>query len=620
MSHQKGRLKNSKFWLCLSLILCLVSAIVASAVQTSGGIRIKEMSWESPSGHQLAAYLYIPQNATKDTPAPGVVTIEGWYNNKEMQDLYSIELARRGYVVLALDLHSHGDSESLSIAELYDGAVGVDGAVQLIASLPYVDTARIGVTGHSSGGTAANMAVEIDNSRETPLIAAVLQQAGDWQDDTGGDHSGDYGSRSVGIIASTHDDFYFGTYDDAGNMLTNPVAFMETDGAKKFLNFNEDGFASIAEGGKYYTRDFDGKTAYRVIYRPNMIHPLVAFSTTCVGYAVDFFDTTLGAPKPLPASDQIWPIKAVFNSLGVIGLLIFMVSFTLVLLDTPVFSALRSGEIVQPAPVQDSGAKAWYWVLLIIGAVFSGSSFLFCMNTVYSKTTNFFVQTGPLTIGTWAALCGIFAIFCSAVFYGAYGKKHGWSARRAGLYLNLEQLWKTIALAVIVIVVSFGLVFAAHYFFQVDYRMYVVAFKTFGADKVLIALRYLPFFLLFYVMNSISANCFNYNTIGGKNGNILIFAFFNALGAIFVVASQYIYFYATGYQLYGLTEGQRIGPIWLFPCMVLLFVTPIMSRIIYKRTRNPYIAGLINAMFIVMISCSNTTTILGGGELIATTF
>lgn len=133
MSHQKGRLKNSKFWLCLSLILCLVSAIVASAVQTSGGIRIKEMSWESPSGHQLAAYLYIPQNATKDTPAPGVVTIEGWYNNKEMQDLYSIELARRGYVVLALDLHSHGDSESLSIAELYDGAVGVDGAVQLIA-------------------------------------------------------------------------------------------------------------------------------------------------------------------------------------------------------------------------------------------------------------------------------------------------------------------------------------------------------------------------------------------------------------------------------------------------------------------------------------------------------
>ena len=63
-----------------------------------------------------------------------------------------------------------------------------------------------------------------------------------------------------------------------------------------------------------------------------------------------------------------------------------------------------------------------------------------------------------------------------------------------------------------------------------------------------------------------------------------------------------------------------MAPFDCSPCMVLLFVTPIMSRIIYKRTRNPYIAGLINAMFIVMISCSNITAIPGGGELIATTF
>lgn len=56
-------------------------------------------------------------------------------------------------------------------------------------------------------------------------------------------------------------------------------------------------------------RDFDGKTAYRVIYRPNMIHPLVAFSTTCVGYAVDFFDTTLGAPKPLLPAIRSGPLK-----------------------------------------------------------------------------------------------------------------------------------------------------------------------------------------------------------------------------------------------------------------------------------------------------------------------
>ncbi|MEG2931449.1 MAG: alpha/beta hydrolase, partial [Ruthenibacterium sp.] len=189
----KAKLHSAKFWVCIALTLCLISMIGASLIQTSGNkITIKEMSWESPSGHQLSAYLFKPPTASKDAPAPAVVTIEGWYNNKEMQDLYSIELARRGYVVLALDMHSHGNSESLAAAELYDGAVGVDGAVQLVADLPYVDAARIGVTGHSSGGTAANMAVAIDNEREVPLIKSVLQQAGDWQDDTGADHSGDY--------------------------------------------------------------------------------------------------------------------------------------------------------------------------------------------------------------------------------------------------------------------------------------------------------------------------------------------------------------------------------------------------------------------------------------------
>ncbi|MEG1011320.1 MAG: alpha/beta hydrolase, partial [Ruthenibacterium sp.] len=610
----KAKLHSAKFWVCIALTLCLISMIGASLIQTSGNkITIKEMSWESPSGHQLSAYLFKPPTASKDAPAPAVVTIEGWYNNKEMQDLYSIELARRGYVVLALDMHSHGNSESLAAAELYDGAVGVDGAVQLVADLPYVDATRIGVTGHSSGGTAANMAVAIDNEREVPLIKSVLQQAGDWQDDTGADHSGDYGSRSVGIIASEYDDFYFGTYDDAGKMLTNPKQFMETDGAKKFLNFNEDGFAGTAEGGKYYEKSIDGVDSYRVIYRPTMIHPMVPFSMKCVGYAVDFFETSLGAPRALPASNQIWVWKTVFNAIGLVGLLIFMYSFALAMLATPTFACLKAEKDIEPEVVTDKGAKLWFWIMMVVGAIFSGASYVFCMNTVYSKTTPFFVQTGPLTIGTWAAICGVFAIVMMLLYYFTYGKKHGWTAKKAGLTLNFEQLWKTLLLAAIVIVVSFGLVFFAGYFFKTDFRLYVLAVKTFAADKVIIALKYLPFFLLFYVANSVSINCFNYSTLGGKKGgNIFLLALFNALGAIFIVASQYIYFYSTSYQLYGLTEGQRMMPIWLFSVMFILFGAAIVSRIIYKKTGNPYLAGLINAMFVTMISCSNTTTILGG--------
>ena len=92
----KGGL-NAKFFLCAALVLCLISMIGASLIQTQNHkIRIKQMTWETPAGHQISADLWIPENATAQSPAPAIVTIEGWYNNKEMQDLYTLELARRG--------------------------------------------------------------------------------------------------------------------------------------------------------------------------------------------------------------------------------------------------------------------------------------------------------------------------------------------------------------------------------------------------------------------------------------------------------------------------------------------------------------------------------------------
>lgn len=619
----KTKKSRARVWLCMALVLCLISMVGSSLIQTGNhSIRIKKMYWESPAGALLSADLWIPANATADNKAPAVVTVEGWYNNKEMQDAYTMELARRGYVVLTLDLHGHGNSEALPQDRLYDGAVGVDGAVQMVASLPYVDTTRIGVTGHSSGGTAANMAVALDNERETPLIACVLQQAGDWQDDTGGDHSGDYGSRSVGIIASEYDDFYFGTYDDQGNMLTTPKQFLETEGAQRFLNFNEDvsTFEGPAEAGKYYTRDFDGKTALRVIYRPTCIHPAVTFSTECVGYAIDFFENTLGAPNSLPAQNQLWPVKVAFTALGLAGFFLFMISFAICLLDTGYFSILKAEEKVLPAPVKDNAGRIWFFALMVVSMIFSGSSYVYCMRHVYSNTTEFFPQTASLTIGIWSLACGVVAILLMTLYYFAYGRSHGFDPRATGLCISLKKLWRTVVLAVLVIVCSYSIVFFAEYFFQTDFRIWVFGIKEFGSDKVLIALRYLPFFLVFYVVNAVSVNCFNYNTIGGEVGNAVLEGLANSLACMVIVAIQYICFYTTSRQFFGLSEGERILPIWLFTVIPILFGAAIVSRILYKKTRNPYLAGFINAMFVTIFTCTNTFTTLSAGTLIATTF
>ena len=96
--------KQAKIWLCIGIALMLLCCIVVSTVQTSAGkVTMKELSFETDSGYLMSAYLFIPDSATPETPAPAVVTSHGYLNNKEMTDANYVELARRGFVVLAID-------------------------------------------------------------------------------------------------------------------------------------------------------------------------------------------------------------------------------------------------------------------------------------------------------------------------------------------------------------------------------------------------------------------------------------------------------------------------------------------------------------------------------------
>lgn len=605
--------KKAKLWLCISLAVCLISAIVASAVQSSfGKVKVSELRLVDSAGYEVSTLLYKPDAATADAPVPCIITVEGWYNNKEMQDLYSVEYARRGYVVLAVDMHGHGDTESTNAEDLYSAAVGLDAAVELAGTLPYVDQSKIAVTGHSSGGAACDMAVAIDNERETSLISAILYQASTWTDDTGVDHSADLGDRYVGIIADKYDEFFYWTTDEDGND-TVPRQFLTTPDARNFVNFN-DGYEGVADvvAGQYYEKD----GVFRVIYQPTCTHPWVHFSATCVGYGVQFFEDAFGAPNPIAANKQVWQWKSLFNFLGLVGIVSFVLSFMCVMLDTRYFGALKAKAPVGPIVVSGGKGKAWFWVPMVLCAAFSGLSYYWTIVNVYSKTTKFFVQTGPLTMGVWCALCGAFSLIMLLLYYFCYGKKKGFNLADRGVKISLSNLWRTLVLAVLTTALAFLILFFADYFFKTDFRLWVLTLKAFDADKVLIGLRYLPLFLVFYVVNSISFNSVNYNTIGGKCNN-LILSCFNGLGGFIFVAIQYITFVATGALKWYSTEGFRISGIWLFPAMIYLFVTPFMTRFIYKKTNNPYLCAIVNAILITMMCVANTTTVLGGGAVVA---
>ena len=171
---------KAKLVVVFALILCIVSSLGASVFQTNfGAVEYHDLTIDTDSGHKLDALLLVPKTATENTKAPAIVVSHGWYNNREMQDLNYVEYARRGYVVLAISMYGHGDSEVIESNTWWkdeNNANGLYDGVKYVSRLPYVDASRIGVTGHSNGALACREAVLQD---EEGLIAAALLVSND---------------------------------------------------------------------------------------------------------------------------------------------------------------------------------------------------------------------------------------------------------------------------------------------------------------------------------------------------------------------------------------------------------------------------------------------------------
>ena len=528
--------KKAKVFLAIALILCLISSIGTCLVQTSGGrVDMKEIKFMTTFGKEMNAYLLIPENATPETPAPAVVVSHGFLNNKEMQDLNYVELARRGFVVLAINLISHGDSEiSDNMGELYQG---VYQAVLFIKDLDCVDKAKIGVTGHSFGAANCNMACQLDNMNETRLIAAALPNSSDptYKDDSG-EFANIYGSRDVGVIAGQYDEFGFVTMKEDGTPRPKPE-YIHSAEAQSFLNFGTyDPSAPEREANTMYRETIDGEEAIRVIYNPSIIHPWSHFCKRSTTATIEFFDAALGAPHPIPASNQVWQWKVCFNVIGLVGFFMFVVNCAILLVQTKPFAELAADEPVQPRKAPGKKGKTWFFISLILSAIWGAATYLPILNAMDGMTMapTIFGQNGVFAISVWAAGCGLFSLLCMFISQKIAGDEKI-DLREAGALIGGKKLLKTILLAITVSAASYAIVFLAHYFFLADFRIWVLAVRPFNSRIFIIAIPFMIILCVFYILNSIAVNCFNYNEIGGK-GNLAILACFNALSVVIVIA------------------------------------------------------------------------------------
>ena len=590
---------NAKFWVAVSLILCLISSLGASVLQTDfGSVDYHDMTFVTDSGHELDALLLVPENATVETPAPAIVVSHGWYNNREMQDLNYVEYARRGYVVMAISMYGHGDSEVLADADYWNDANNANGlydAVKHVARLPFVDSSRIGVTGHSNGALACREAVLQDHEG---LIAAALLVSNDavYYDEEGSFYN-QFGSRDAAIIACQYDEFFHRVDGNA------PRDYIHQVTAQSFLNFGIDPAAGeVRTAGEFYRQDVEGETAIRAIFNPAITHPWAHFSADCVAFGAEFFDLALDAPKDLAHTDQIWQWKAAFNALGILGFFSFVLSAAFALLDTAYFAELK-GE-GKPLPALEYKAKRRYYTTIVISAlmsiVFYFIAFIVGMLVWNSKFWN---QGPSRIIGLWSTLCGLFTLWMTHIC----NKKNPIDKQERGSRLPRGKLFKTVILSLTVVCAAFALVFISDYLFLTDYRLWCFAtIRAFSADLIPAILKFVPFWLVYYIAMSVSGNCYSYTEGKHSWASCARQMFFVFLGPQIMIMVQYTKFFITGKMVLDPITG--IMGIWLFPIVLILPLSAFICHKIYKKTNNPYIGGIIMGIIACILTVTNTLT------------
>lgn len=610
-------MKRNSFWLVLALVLALVSAIGASLVQTgAGAITTKDLRWETASGRTMNALLFTPESATADSPAPAIVVSHGWWNNREMQSANYVELARRGYVVLSIDMYGHGNSDPLPADELMVGGTGMYDGVLLLADLPYVDTEKIGITGHSNGARAANFSIPLDDAAPEQLISSVLLVDYDpIYTDADGAYVNPYGTRDVGLIQAQYDEFFFRSYSEEGAPLTAPRDYLTTPNAQSFLHFGaapEEIADDEREGSTVYTESIEGTEAMRVVYSLPQTHPWTTNSSTAVGHLIDFFEESLGAPAPAEASSQIWQVKETFTALGLIAFGILLVTVPRALLTTRAFRALAA-PAAPAAPLGGRIPAIWFWAGIVVSAIISGVSYIALSQSpaiggiVFNVVPSIVPQGSVFFIALWAAINGLAALVILAGAYFAFAKKGGLDLRAAGVLPGWRPALHGTALALTSVVAVYALVFLLDFLFTTDFRLWVIGVKVFSVDKIGLALFVLPLFLLYFVVNSIAINAFNRVTIGGREWiNTALLAVANSLAPLVLVIAQYTVFAVSGELIPGFGG---IFSIWLFPVIVILAVTAIVSRKLYRATGNPYVAGVLNATIVALVSVSNSLVV-----------
>ena len=523
----------------------------------------------------------------------------------------------------------------------------------------------IGVTGHSMGGFGSTMALAMDEQEAAATgirkICCGLTEGSDFLytgffgvDVAAADALG--GGRTMGKVAAQYDEFFFNDPAVTGGTVRHKD-FVSTPDGLAFLQRTDS-----AEPNTWYPTSDGGM---RIIFEPAQTHPWNHFSTTTTAHALYFYKEAFKDYSQdlnfLDPNDQIWLFKEGFECLALLGFVLLIVSLASLLIEIPGLSKARTGAleptpsvrggggrfgalalilglILLPAiffsPLMDGGAGSETVMILfyagcafavaglfglifglfdkenrlrlVIGSLFvmiAGAALALVARTPMYADGPFWTAPGLNSIAYWTIGCALISLLAMSLIYVGAKAKEGLNFRSYGVSFNPLAILMSLVVAILTWAIAYGVLFLMDMLFKADFRIWTFAFKTFDFNIFPAILRYLPTFLLFYVVST-AAITVNTNTEKLKGyWGYLVAIILNAGGPILWLANQYGTLFTTGVAAH---PGSALSGIVLVAMVPTLSIAAVISRSLYKKTGNIWLPAFLNALLMTTMAVANT--------------
>ena len=554
-------------------ILLLAGGALGHLVQTSGGVAVEDVRFEFEPGKRLAALLYKPANATPATPAPGVLAVHGYLNSRETQSGFAIELARRGYVVLAIDQTGHGFSEGAAFSAGFGGPA----ALRYLRSLPFVDPDNVALEGHSMGGWTALAAAadQPDGYRSMVLVGSST-----------GPGFAPLGTprfpRNLAVIFSRYDEFsqlMWGVGDAADVVHSDKLqGVFGTDQAIEPRRV----YGSIAAGDA------------RWLTMPGTTHPGNHLSRATIADTLDWISRTLEGGGQRSAADQIWFWKELGTLLALIGGVCIVLGGLQLLLRMKLFhTRLVRVEGAAPRDAAAQGAveradAAWWLGLLAMTAIPALSYYPLTGLGAAFTANALFPQGVTNQILLWALVNGLIALLLGALLRRRRSRTGAAAAAGPAIGLVLSGL-----AALLAVLGLYLAVLLSAWLFNTDLRFWVVALKPMAPHHVAAFFAYLiPFTAFFYVSQQRW-----HATMALRSGALAQYASgiaASVAGLLVMVAVIYAYLFVAGH----LPGVDPLFTIVALQFVVILTTTAVISVFAWRRTGDGAVGAMICGLLV----------------------